>query len=433
MALARGWVAIATRARRLTRTMLDVVIVGAGAAGIAAARRCSELRLDYRLLEAKPFPGGRALTDNATFGVPVDLGCHWFHSPASNPLKPLADVLGVRYVSRPYSTRYASAGRWLDADEARDCEREVEACFARVEAMGRAGRDCAVSEVGVEGVWGAAFFEAEFAAKQGVAPRCGSTLDYAEYVWEGDDLPVSGGLGNLIVALGADTRIECDTAATHVDAAHADRVHVTTTRGVLDARTVLLTVSTGVLAHALRFTPGLPEWKRAAIERLPMGSCNKVVLGFERGAFGELRDCIVLPGRAGESVELLVRPDGAELVVCMLNGEFGRDLAAAGTRAMSEHALDCLYELFGSSLRRAVRPSRLVADWDHDPYARGYVSAALPGDASARRELARDVDSRIFFAGEATHACFMGDVHGAWLSGIDAVEAIARALRAARA
>jgi monoamine oxidase len=402
--------------------MHDVLIIGAGAAGIAAARRCAELRLSWALIEAKPFSGGRALTDNASFGVPVDLGCHWFHSPASNPLKPLADVLGVRYRNRPYATRYASAGRWLDADEARDCEREIDACFARVEAVGRAGRDCAASDVA--GAWGAAF-EAEFTAKQGVAPNAGSTLDYAAYVWEGDDLPVTGGLGNLVAALAADTRIECNTAATHVDGSRADCIRVRTTRGALEARTVLLTMSTGVLAHALRFTPELPDWKRSAIERLPMGSCNKVVLGFGGGALGELRDCIVLPGRAGECVELLVRPGGAQLVVCMVNGEFGLDLAAAGARAMSEHALDCLCELFGSSLRRAVQPNLLVADWDHDPYVRGYVSAALPGEAPARAELARDIDGRIFFAGEATHPRFMGDVHGAWLSGIDAIDAIA--------
>jgi len=406
--------------------MHDVLIIGAGAAGIAAARRCSELRLEYRLIDAKSFPGGRALTDNATFGVPVDLGAHWLHSPAQNPLKPLADALGVRYETRPYATRWARAGRWLAEDEARDCERAVDACFARVEAAGRAGRDCAAADVVAEGAWRAAF-EAEFAAKQGVATRAGSTVDYADYVWEGDDLPVTDGFGNLVAALGADTRIECDTPATHVDASRGDRVRITTSRGVIDARAVLLTVSTGVLAAALRFTPELPDWKRSAIERLPMGSCNKVVLGFERAAFGDLRDCLVLPGRAGESVELLVRPAGADLVACMVNGEFGRSLAAAGAEAMAAHALDCLCELFGESLREAALSKRIVvADWDHDPYMRGYVSAALPGPARARRELARDVDGRIWFAGEATHARFMGDVHGAWLSGIDAVDAIAR-------
>jgi monoamine oxidase len=411
--------------------MQDVLIIGAGAAGIAAARRCSELRLDYRLIEAKPFAGGRALTDNATFGVPVDLGGHWLHSPAQNPLKALADVRGVRYEVRPYATRRARAGRWLEDEEARECESEVEACFARVEAAGRARRDCAASDVAGECAWGAAF-EAEFAAKQGVATRAGSTVDYADYVWEGDDLPVTGGLGNLVAALGADARIECATPATHVDASRADRIRVTTPRGVIEARAALLTVSTGVLAGGLRFTPELPGWKRSAIERLPMGSCNKVVLGFERAAFGQLRDCLVLPGRAGESVELLVRPAGADLVVCMVNGEFGRDLAAAGERAMAAHALDCLCELFGGSLRDAALASLVVADWDHDPYMRGYVSAALPGEAHARRELARDIDGRIWFAGEATHARFMGDVHGAWLSGIDAVDAIARAMEARR-
>jgi monoamine oxidase len=133
----------------------------------------------------------------------------------------------------------------------------------------------------------------------------------------------------------------------------------------------------------------------------------------------------VLPQRgATEAVELVVRPDGHDVVVCLLNGPFGRELAGAGGEAMRDYALERLCEIFGSGLRDAVAPARLFVDWDRDPCARGAFSAARPGRADAREALALPIDERIYFAGEATHPHFMGDVHGAWLSGIAAADAL---------
>jgi monoamine oxidase len=409
--------------------MLDAVIIGAGAAGIAAARRLSELRLRYELLDAKAFVGGRALTDDTTFGVPVDLGCHWLHSPASNPLKPIADALGIRYLSSDYAPRLARAGRWLDAEETRDYAQQIDACFERIADAGRDGVDRAASEIaGDAGRWADAF-EAEFTAKQGSPTSAGSTLDYARYVWEGDDLPVVGGLGNLVAALARDLIVRCSAPVSLIDSTRADHVRVTTANGLIAARAVIVTVSTGVLAQDIRFNPPLPDWKRAAIEHLPMGACNKIALGFDRPPLGDLRDCLVRPLRgAREVVELIVRPDGADVVVCLVSGAFGRDLARAGSDAMSSYVLDRLCELFGESLRHTVRRERVLADWDGDPFVQGYVATALPGHASARAALQRDIDQRIYFAGEATHARFMGDVHGAWLSGLEAADALADSL-----
>jgi len=409
--------------------VLDVVVIGAGAAGIAAARRLAELHLAHRVIEAKSHLGGRAVTDNESFGAPVDLGCHWLHSPDRNPLKAWADAFAVRYLASPYTTRYARGGHWLDEREGRAHREHVEACFARIAAAGRGGRDCAVSELIAGATPADAAFAAEYTAKDGVAPHEGSTLDFARYVWVGDDLPVVGGLGNLVAKLAAGVGVALGAPATRVDWSDARAVRIETPQGRLEARAVILTVSTAVLAEGIRFAPALPEWKRTAIENLPMGSCNKIALAFERPVFGALRNALVLPQRgAEESVEIVVRPDGAELAVCLVSGPFGRALARAGAGAMAEYALERLCEIFGAALRSAVRPAHVLANWDVDPYVRGYVAAARPGWADARRELARGVEDRLFFAGEATHPRFMGDVHGAWLSGMEAAEAVAGAL-----
>jgi monoamine oxidase len=409
--------------------MLDVVIVGAGAAGIAAARRLSELGLSALLVEAKNMVGGRASTDNDTFGVPFDLGCYWFHSPEHNPLIAHADALGIRYLANGQKTRYVHNGEWLNDAKASAWEDYIEACFERIAAHVRHGQDRAASEL-FDGSdpWHSAF-EAEFTAKQGVPPQQSSTYDFARYLWTGDDLPVIGGLGNLISRLAAHLPVSLNTPVSRIELLPRS-VRVGTTRGSLEARAAIVTVSTGVLrSGAIQFVPELPDWKRDAVGALPMGHCNKVGISFLRPVLGACDNWLVVPLRSAlEAVEFVLKPGGHEMAVALFNGPFGKELAGAGAAGMVDYTVERLVEIFGSDIRKAVSPVQVIADWDRDPFVLGYVSAALPGRADARLDLARPLGDRLFFAGEATSLQFMGDVHGAWLSGIDAANAAARAL-----
>src|SRR3569833_841364 len=126
--------------------MTDVEIIGAGAAGLAAAAEVQRAGRSYRLIEAAPFIGGRARTDRATFGVPVDLGCHWLHSPAQNPFTPEAQRLGFRVRTGAQSEAYAWNGRRLDGQEFEEAAAYVDQCFDRIHAA-RAEPDCAVADL----------------------------------------------------------------------------------------------------------------------------------------------------------------------------------------------------------------------------------------------------------------------------------------------
>lgn len=413
--------------------MTDIAIVGAGAAGIAAARRLIELKRDYVLLEAKDVIGGRCVTDRETLGAPVDLGAHWLHSPALNPMKAFADRFGIRYSTKSLESRFSREGIWLDAAAHAACAEHVEACFACVTAAGKGGRDGAIADLLAEMAghpWHDVFL-AELQAKQGVAASECSILDFARYVWEGDDLPVTDGYGTLLEALGRDLAIRRATPARRIDWSGRARIRIDTPAGTLEALRVILTVSTGLLAQGIDFQPLLPDWKRAAIADLPMGSCNKVALRFEGRVFGDCPASLILPLRgASESVELVIREGQAEIATCLFNGSLAKDLSAAGAAAMADYALERLVEIFGAGLRQAILPRRVIADWDRDVHARGCFSAARPGRADARVDLARPVEDRLFFAGEATARDFIGDVHGAWFSGLDAAEAASRSLPA---
>lgn len=408
-------------------TETEIVVVGAGAAGIAAARRLGELRTPCLVVEAATVAGGRCRTDRGTLGIPVDLGAHWLHSPRRNPLADLAAAAGVR-IGRPLETRYSADGNWLSAENAAACATYVEHCFGRIAA---ATQDGAVADLMADATspWHAAF-RAEFIAKQGLAPEQSSSLDFARYVWEGDDLPIPGGLGTLLAGLATGLNLHLATPVRLVDWSERARLRIATDQGDIAARAAILTVSPHVLGGGIRFDPLLPEWKRDAVAALPMGHCNKLALRFQRAVFSDLAPCLVMPLRGGqESVELVLREDCHDSAVGMVNGPFARDLAAAGAEAMRDYVLECLVEMFGADLRSAAAPESVFVNWDADPFVGGCYAVARPGRAGMRAALAQPVADRLFFAGEATSPEFMGDVHGAWISGIAAAEAAVASLR----
>ncbi len=406
--------------------MLDVIVIGAGAAGLAAARKLQEAHATHILLEAKPWIGGRTVTDTATLGVPVDLGAHWLHSPALNPLAPLVDRYVFHVKHGPEDFRVAQGGRLLATDANAECLAYVDHCFDKVVAAGAERVDCTVADLfPFHGKWHP-MFEAAFTAKQGVPASQASTQDFARYVWEGDDLPVLDGFGALLARHAQGLEVKLGTPAKRVSWGGAQGIAVETPEGTLQARAVILAIPVGVLAaEAIRFDPALPDWKLDAIADLPMGSCNKVALGFTRNVFGDLADVMLMPDLgADQAVELVIREGGRDTVTAMFNGPGGKALAAAGAKASADYAVSLLAGIFGEDVRQAVQPKFVFADWDHDPWIRGCYAAARLGKADSRATLARAVDARLFFAGEATHERYMGDVHGAHLSGEAAAEAV---------
>ena len=100
-----------------TSSSVDVAIIGAGAAGIAAARTLRDLGCRFLLLEATAQVGGRARTDTQTFGVPWDRGCHWLHAASHNPLTSLADHYGFHYRRTGPSERLHVKDHWASPAE----------------------------------------------------------------------------------------------------------------------------------------------------------------------------------------------------------------------------------------------------------------------------------------------------------------------------
>ncbi|MEW5424739.1 flavin monoamine oxidase family protein [Amorphus sp. 3PC139-8] len=417
-------------------TETDIVVVGAGAAGLAAGERLAERGLDFLVLEAADRIGGRAYTETDSFGVPFDHGCHWLHSASKNPFREIADRLGHRYLKR---TSRRAAHMFLKDRPASEAERTaawnaVEAAFAASEGAGRIGRDVAVSEVIDPPADWARMVEHWMRLLSSLDAEEISTLDLARYADTGENWPMLDGYGALVAAAGRSVPVHTGTAVTAIDWS-GPGVSVTTDAGAIRAKGVIVTVSTNVLAAgAIRFTPALPAAHADAIDACPCGYAEKVALGFDRPFPGldevAYIDTLDPSDSARSAVNFTVYPDlrGHPVAVGQLGGSVSRDLERAGEAAMVDFALAALADAFGSDIKNHVRAHR-VTRWASDPWIRGAYSCALPGRAARRLRLADPIAERVFFAGEATSAEAYSTAHGARWSGLDAADRAARATR----
>ncbi|MFG1276101.1 flavin monoamine oxidase family protein [Xanthobacter autotrophicus] len=414
----------------------DVVVIGAGAAGLAAGTRLRQAGLPFRIIEAASIPGGRAATDTTTLGVPFDLGCHWLHDARENPFTALADRLAFKVGRNTPSARRLHLGtRFATPEEKAQADAEMDQVFEAIIAAGRAGRDIAASEaVGPPGRFGP-LARHWLALMSAAGPDAVSCVDYAYYHDTDDNWPVLDGYGALVLAAAGVLPVTLDCPVSRIDRS-GTRLKLETAQGVLTCRKVIVTVSTAVIASGrLAFAPALPAHFAEAFAALPLGFAEKVALLFDEDVFGvperTALDAIDLvhPARAGASA--LLKPGGAPAALVHVAGPEAHAIAAEGEGALVGFALDVLGAAFGAGLKTRVKRS-LVTRWAEMPYIGGAYSCALPGHAALRARLHEPLDERIFFAGEALGREAFSTCHGAHFSGLAAADAALAALKSAR-
>jgi len=411
----------------LGRSDLDLIIVGAGAAGLAAARRARELGLRVVVLEAKDRIGGRAHTDTDSLGIPWERGANWLHDAERNLFRRYADAAGFAYERKPPERRLWSNGGFDGALRAALGAHE-DAALAAVEAAAAAGKDVAAAEVIPSSPRFRPLLEPWFAAINGIEAERMSTVDSARSRLAGRNVRIEAGYGALLAHYGRDVSVELTTPVERIR--WGDRLlRIDSVRGPLAAAAAILTVSTYVLASGrIAFDPPLPAARREALAAVPTGQAAKIALAFTRNVF-ELEAPFSLridhPSHGAFIFE--IRPFGRELAIGHLGGPWAALAEAAGPEAMAGPAGDALAHAFGSAVRRQLRAFAATA-WGSDPDVLGGYSCALAGQAHLRPLLAEPLGERVFFAGEACSLHAYGTVHGASETGIAAAEAVARTL-----
>ncbi len=428
----------------MTLADTDVVVVGAGLAGLGAADTLRRLGLRYLVLEASGRIGGRAWTTRPQElgGCWFDQGAVWLHDAANNPLVPLAQDAGLTLLrsdelrqERTYvGDRLATVAELADYDAAWPrYEATADALVARHGDVPMT----AVTAALADDPW-APTVEAWESPVICVAPaQVFSARDWRRNALGGFNLVPEGGIGAFVAAhLGTGHDIRLDTPVRRIAwRGPGGQVRLETDRGSVTARACIVTVSTGVLAAgALRFDPALPDATRSAIEALPMGLAIKVVLratGPDRLDLPAHCSIDRMVGRDGDAfMPFQAWPFGRDYVQGWIGGTLAWDLARAGQAAIVDHALGQLRALFGGRVDRlfAGGPS-LVTHWDADPWILGAYCYALTGHAAARDRLAEPLaDGHLVFAGEGCNVPYAGTVAGAWISGGDAARTVATAL-----
>lgn len=423
-----------------------VIVIGAGIAGLAAAQRLRAQGVDVLVLEARDRIGGRVFTQTSWRGPGMDLGASWIHGAGpANPIASLARQIGARMASTNSENAEAyngDGGELSDADNRRLAAIRAQVSSA-VSDRERKGRDRSLQSL--------VYNELDYGDRSALDQRMidfvlnssyeheyGEATDKLSAHWfdsgsayEGDEQLFLDGYQLLAKHLAAGLNIKLGHEVTAVSYQGPAGVSVHTSQGVFAGQQAVVTLPLGVLKSArVTFTPALPASKHVAIERLGVGVLNKCCLLFPQAFWNSRLDWLNhLPkqGKAGHWAEWVsfARVSNRPVLMGFNAADFGRKIESWDDTAIVQGAMGALRAMFGQDIPAPV--DALVTRWASDPYARGAYSCYVLGSTPDQRDdLAKSINGRLFFAGEATERQYYQTVHGAYQSGLRAAHEVLR-------
>lgn len=418
-----------------TKTDYDVIVIGAGIAGLTAARQLADTGYEVLILEARNRIGGRIATDRS-LGAPFEVGAGWIHGPEGNPLTDIADTADLTQfvtdddsltvfsatgtpVNRP--TLFALDGRLQRASEAIDEMLNNDMPLSKaLDQYDPTLRKDPLFE------WAMAAY-VEFDTG-GPIEALSTKYFAADSAFDGADTIVLEGYDQLIAPPGADIDILLETAVSKIDYAADEGAIVTTTNGqAFEAYFVICTVPLGVLkANHIAFNPPLPQRLRTAIDAVPMGSVTKLALAFDKPFwdistqyFGAVT---AEKGRWPFMVSYRTFSD-ANILMPLSFGAYAIKADAMTDAEMLDDAMDVLKAVFRPDI--PAPEAMLATHWSTDPFSLGAYSYAGFGTAPEDFNLfAEPVEDVLLFAGEHTNFAYHGTAHGALLSGQRAADQV---------
>lgn len=421
-----------------TSTNADVLVLGAGIAGLAAARTLTEKGRNVIILEARNRIGGRMWTDSS-LGPPLDLGASWIHGVNENPITKLAKEFGIKTLPTDgeNAIEFSADGRELPDDEFERMEALFEDVYEEVAEMQNTTEEdislqVAFDQVIAERGLSAAdlrrlnyYIHLVTALEYGADPK-----DLSLWWWDqdeefgGGEVIFPGGYNQITDGLANGLDIRLQTVVNTVRYG-VDGVEVETSAGVFMADKAVVTLPLGVLKQAsVKFEPPLPESKQAAIDRLAMGVLNKVYLKFPEAFWGEDVETISYVGEElGEWCDWLsfMPLTGEPVLMAFHGGDKGFAIEELSDGEIVSGAMQTLRVMFGNNIPEPE--GVLITRWGKDPFSFGAYSHIPPNASGDDYDaLAEPVDEVLFFAGEATSQEYPSTVHGAYLSGVRAAE-----------
>lgn len=409
----------------------DIVVIGAGAAGIAAARRIMATGRKVIVVEAASRIGGRCITDGTTFDTPFDRGARWMHNPDTNPMIRLARNAGLDVLPAPLGQKMRIGRRNARPGETEQFLAALVRANRAIDEAARGKLDTSCASVLPKdlGDWAGAVEFVLGASFAGKDLKELSAIDKGRAQDRNVAIACRQGLGTLVAKLGEQAPVARSTPASRIAWSNRD-VKVETQAGQIAARAVIVTVSTNVLTSgAIKFTPDIPKRTSDAASKLGLGSYDRIMLQLPGNPLGLSHDDILIEqSNSTRTALMFANIGGSSLCSIDVGGAFGRDLSGQGDKAMTAFAREWITKLFGSEAAAAVQKTSATR-WNASPFVMGAMSAASPGGQLSRKILSEPIGN-VFLAGEATHETLWGTVDGAWESGERAAEAALRKIGA---
>ncbi|WP_204081083.1 flavin monoamine oxidase family protein [Mycobacterium riyadhense] len=414
----------------------SVLVVGAGMAGLSAARSLADAGWPVRLIEARNRIGGRVNT-NRDWGLPLEMGASWIHGATNNPLVELAQKVQAQTSPTDYNkwTKLAVDPRLpsINYDEARWRRFVAEACYQVDGGSLAAAVDAAANRAGLSDTERAelAFYvntviEEEYAADANELSA--TTFDMGNYT-SGPQLVVTSGYDAIPRLLAGGLPVVFNTAVNAI-VQHGNSVTVRAGNQSFEGPAAIVTVPLGVLkSGAITFDPPLPDGHTHAVSTLGFGALAKTYFRFDRrtwdvaNAFYQFLD-----SDDGMWAQWFSLPTAAGPIVLAFNaGHRGRYVESTAPSELIASALPIARQLFGNNIAPIEIKS---SSWTVDPFALGSYSFHAPGSGlDDRRRLQEPVGDRLYLAGEAIGVDNPATVHGALLSGRYAAAQLMRRLR----
>lgn len=399
--------------------MVGTVVIGGGAAGIAAARHLHDAGHDVLIIEARDRLGGRAFSFEHRRRA-FDLGCGWLHSAKRNPWTGIARQRGFDIL-----TDTANWGsQWRDLGYPPDEQAEFGEAWERWEEAAHAalpGPDRPLSDfIAPDDPW-RPLLDAISGFANGAALSRVSLHDWAAYedASTEDNWAVAEGYGALILDHATGVPLRLSTRASRIDH-RGIRLKIETPAGTIIADRAIVCVPTTVLACGeIVFDPPLPD-KHAAAADLPLGLADKVFLAVEGAVEWPANAHLTGNPHSACTASHRLSPFGAPVIESFFGGDCAEALEDGDATAF---AIDELVALLGGDWRARLTPIAATR-WRHEPFIHGSYSHARIGMAAQRAVLAAPVDQRLFFAGEACSRDDFSTAHGAYATGRAAADAI---------
>jgi len=402
----------------------DVVIIGAGAAGLAATEELIKSGKKVICLEASNRIGGRVYTDNNIFGEPYDVGALWLENGETNPFKiygekntqfnmykERAEEMYAVYAGKKRTTKEEQLWKLFDSVEASIYKTRKD--VAPIDVVPNQDDRWFDTVHTMIGQWEMGKDFSNYSCKD---------FNYDYEIPESAPWHCEEGYGSLVSYMFKNIPVQLNTKVNKIDWSGAG-VKVITDKGEIRANKCIITVSTGVLnSGQIKFSPNLSPDKQESFSKISMGHYNRITFKFKKLFKKKAKDSYLyyeIDSQNKNSPEgfcATINPSDTKLCMCDPGGDFAKQLSESGEKEATEFAFSELKKIFGNKISKDLVKSHF-ADWSSNPLYLGAWASAEPGAFKYREILKRSVGDRLYFAGEAT-AKDWGTVAGAYDSGI---------------